>query len=74
MLIVFFAIVLLVVMIPIAALAIVLVILWLAARTLRRLFSVAREPNGPLDGRRNVRVVTPRNAEDTLGAGEPSES
>lgn len=67
-------IVLAVVMLPIAVIAIVLVVLWLVARALRRLFSVARQPNGPLDGRRNVRVVTPRGAEDVIGTGGPSEA
>lgn len=66
--------VLAVVMLPIAVLAIVLVVLWLVARALRRLFSVAKQPNGPLDGRRNVRVVTPRATEDTLGNRESSEA
>lgn len=66
--------VLAVVMLPIAVIAIVLVVLWLVARALRRLFSAAKQPNGPLDGRRNVRVVTPRATEDVIGTGGPSEA
>ncbi len=36
---------------------------WVLAR-LRRALGVAREPNGPLDGRRNVRVITPDQTTD----------
>jgi hypothetical protein len=42
-------------------------VFWAMAR-LRRAFGMAREPNGPLDGRRNVRVITP---EDRSGSPPP---
>ncbi|GJQ29428.1 MAG: hypothetical protein HBSAPP03_13120 [Phycisphaerae bacterium] len=46
--------------VPLVVLALVVGAAWLVGRGLARAFSAAQRPNGPLDGRRNVRVVAPR--------------
>lgn len=45
------------VFIPLIVIAIVLGLIFIAYFKIKRAFSRAHNPNGPLDGRRNVRVV-----------------
>lgn len=47
----------LVIFIPLAIFAGTLFVIWLGVVWIRLKFARARQPNGPLDGRRNVRVV-----------------
>lgn len=36
----------------------------------KRAFNRARKPNGPLDGRRNVRVIVPDGTAEVIGTGD----
>lgn len=49
----------LIILIPIGLLIVAIGLILVAIRAILRLFSSARNPNGPLDGRRNVRVILP---------------
>lgn len=52
----------LVVIVPIALIAMIGAVVLLSARWARRRLLALRSPNGPLDGRRNVRVRLPEDA------------